>query len=70
MNKKALSERDICAKFITPALVKAGWDLQTKICEGVVFTKGPVIVRGWVHARGDFKRVDYLLESTPALLVA
>ena len=30
MNKKALSERDICTKFITPALVKAGWDVQTR----------------------------------------
>ena len=26
MDKKALSERDICTKFITPALVQAGWD--------------------------------------------
>ena len=26
INKKALSERDICTKFITPAIDKAGWD--------------------------------------------
>ncbi|MFZ0889295.1 MAG: hypothetical protein WA005_12645 [Candidatus Binataceae bacterium] len=26
MDKRALSERDICAKFITPALRQAGWD--------------------------------------------
>jgi len=26
MDKRALSERDICTKFITPALRKAGWD--------------------------------------------
>ena len=26
MNKKTLSERDICTKFITPALENAGWD--------------------------------------------
>lgn len=26
MDKKALSERDICTKFITPALRSAGWD--------------------------------------------
>jgi type I restriction enzyme R subunit len=25
---KDLSERDICTKFITPAVVKAGWDIQ------------------------------------------
>jgi len=26
-----LSERDICTKFITPAIVKAGWDIQTQL---------------------------------------
>ena len=26
MDKRALSERDICTKFITPALRQAGWD--------------------------------------------
>ena len=26
MNKKDLSERDICTKFITPAIIKSGWD--------------------------------------------
>jgi len=31
INKKSLSERDICSKFITPALVSAGWDLQTQV---------------------------------------
>ena len=25
MDKRALSERDICTKFITPALRRAGW---------------------------------------------
>ena len=26
LNKKLLSERDICTKYITPAIEKAGWD--------------------------------------------
>jgi hypothetical protein len=26
MNKKDLSERDICSKFIGPAVKRAGWD--------------------------------------------
>jgi type I site-specific restriction endonuclease len=26
ISKKGLSEADICAKFITPAIVDAGWD--------------------------------------------
>jgi len=40
MNKKDLSERDICTKCITPALVAAGWDVQLHIREEVSFTKG------------------------------
>ena len=31
MDKKSLSERDICTKFITPALEKAGWGIVTQI---------------------------------------
>lgn len=40
MDKKQLSERDICTKFITPALVQAGWDLQRQVREEVSFTAG------------------------------
>lgn len=29
MDMKPLSERDICTKLITPAIVKAGWNRQT-----------------------------------------
>jgi type I restriction enzyme, R subunit len=29
LNKKTLSERDICTTFITPALKRAGWDELT-----------------------------------------
>lgn len=61
MNKQALSERDICTKFITPALVAAGWDVQLHIREEVFFTKGRVIVRGKMTTRGDAKRADYIL---------
>jgi len=39
--KKALSESDIKAKFITPALVKAGWDEMTQIRREVTLTPGP-----------------------------
>ena len=60
-----LSERDVCTKFITPALVAAGWDLQTQIREEVSFTKGRIIVRGKLHSRGKCKRADYVLYSRP-----
>ncbi|MDC0922346.1 DEAD/DEAH box helicase family protein [Candidatus Pelagibacter sp.] len=68
MNK--LSERDICTKYITPALVKAGWDLLTQIREEVSFTKGRVIVRGKVHNRGKQKRADYILYYKPNIPLA
>lgn len=61
MDKKNLSERDICSKYITPAVVNAGWDLLTQIREEVSFTKGRIIVRGKLHARGEQKRADYIL---------
>jgi type I restriction enzyme R subunit len=61
MNKKDLSERDICSKFITPALVKSGWDLHKQILEEVFFTDGKIYVRGKLTARGERKRADYIL---------
>ena len=61
MNKRDLSERDICSKFITPALVSAKWDLMSQIREEVSFTKGPVIVRRKLSTRGEPKRADYIL---------
>lgn len=61
MDKKQLSERDICSKFITPAIMNAGWDLHTQIREEVGFTKGRIIVRGKLHTRGEQKRADYIL---------
>lgn len=56
-----LSERDICTKFITPAIQQAGWDIQTQVREEVSFTNGRIIVRGKLHSRGERKRADYIL---------
>jgi type I restriction enzyme R subunit len=42
MNKKDLSERDICCKFIGPAVKRAGWDGMMQIREEVAFTKGTI----------------------------
>jgi len=60
-DKKSLSERDICSKYITPAITEAGWDLHSQIREEVTFTKGRIIVRGKLHTRGEQKRADYIL---------
>jgi type I site-specific restriction endonuclease len=46
MSKKFLSESDICAKYITPAVIEAGWDEVLQIRREVSFTKGRIIVRG------------------------
>ncbi len=61
MDKKSLSERDICTKFITPALRQVGWDEMVQIREEVSFTKGRIIVRGKLVHRGKSKRADYIL---------
>ncbi len=61
MNKKDLSERDICTKFITPAIINAGWNKDLQIREEVSFTAGKVIVRGKLVSRGKAKRADYIL---------
>jgi type I restriction enzyme R subunit len=70
LDKKSLSERDICTKFITPAIVAAGWDVHTQVREEVSFTVGRVIVRGRQVSRGEAKRADYILYHKPNIPVA
>jgi type I site-specific restriction endonuclease len=41
MNKQALSERDICTKYITLALKQAGWDEFSQIREEVAESDRP-----------------------------
>ncbi len=55
------TERDICTKFILPALTRAGWDVQSQIREEVSFTAGKIIVQGRVYTRGKRKRADFIL---------
>lgn len=61
MNKKGLSERDVCTKFISPALQQAGWDTMIQILEECSFTDGKIYVRGKLTDRGKRKRADYIL---------
>src|SRR5476649_1919327 len=70
MDKKLLSERDICTKFITPAVKDAGWDEMSQIREEVSFTKGRIIVRGKLVSRGKAKRADYILYYKPNIPIA
>ena len=70
MDKKTLSERDICTKFITPAVQKAGWDILKQVREEVSFTNGRIIVRGKLHTRGESRRADYILYHQPNVPLA
>ncbi len=72
MGKQDLSERDIENIYITPAIIKAGWDLSTQIRQNVTLTPGPVIVRGEMSARNKKKKkfADYVLSYMPGTRVA
>ena len=45
MNKKALSESDICDRYISPAIEKSGWS-KNQWRREYSFTDGRIIVRG------------------------
>ena len=70
MNKKQFSERDICTKYITPALERAGWDIATQVREEFSLTNGRIIVRGKLHTRAKNKRADYVLFYKPNVPIA
>lgn len=70
MDKRQLSERDICTKFITPSLEMAGWDIATQVREEFPLTKGRIIVRGKLHTRAQNKRADYVLFHKPNMPIA
>ncbi|MBU4312201.1 MAG: DEAD/DEAH box helicase family protein [Candidatus Omnitrophica bacterium] len=68
--KKELSERDICTKFILPAIVKAEWNIEKQIREEVYFTDGRIFVKGNKTARGERKRADFILYLKPNIPIA
>lgn len=69
-SKKDLSERDICTKYINPALEQSGWDMQTQVREEVSFTDGRIFVKGNLTSRGKRKRADYILYYKPNIPIA
>ncbi len=70
VDKKSLSESDICTKYITPAIEKAGWDRHTQYLQEISFTAGKIFVRGKLHSRGKGKRADYILYYKPNIPIA
>lgn len=70
MDKRSLTERDICTKFILPAVKRAGWDEMAQVREEVYFTKGRIIVRGKLVTRGKAKKADFVLYYKPNIPIA
>lgn len=72
MDKKSLSERDICSKFIAPAITVAGWDFQSQVREEVNLTSGRVVVRGNKAKRDEktIRRADYVLYHKTGIPIA
>jgi len=72
INKKELSESDICDLFITPAVKNAGWDQSRQLRREVTLTPGPVVVRGNMSARNTKKKkfADYVLSWAPGIPIA
>jgi type I restriction enzyme, R subunit len=70
MDKRSLTERDICTKFILPAVTRAGWDEMVQVREEVYFTKGRIIVRGKLVTRGKAKKADFVLYFKPNIPIA
>ena len=70
ISKKDLSEQDIRAKYITPAIENAGWNKMTQLGEDVALTDGKIFIRGKLFARGKLKRADYVLYYKPNIPIA
>ena len=64
-DKKSLSEADIRTKYITPALVKSGWDPITQMREEYNVTKGRILARGKSCKREAPLKADYVLFVKP-----
>lgn len=72
INKKELSEADICDLFITPAIKDTGWDPMKQIRREMTLTPGPIIVRGNMSSRNKKKKkfADYVLSWEPGVPIA
>lgn len=64
-DKKSLSEMDIRTKFITPAIVSAGWSSFSQMREEYKVTNGRIIARGKVCKREAPLKADYVLFYKP-----
>jgi len=70
MNKESLTERDICIKYIVPAIQSAGWDIQHQVREEHFFIDSQVLMKGKTVKRGKRKFADFVLSLKPNMPLA
>ena len=61
LDKKEMSEEDIKYNFITPALVKSGWQDKITMETAVKWTDGKINLKGNIVNRDKPKKADYIL---------
>ena len=69
-DESVVTERNICTKFIVPAVKSAGGDEVAQIREKVYFTKGRIIARCELVTRGKAKKADFVLYYKPSIPIA
>lgn len=71
IDKQSLKETEIRTRYITPAVVRAGWDPdKNQMRENYTIAPGKIVVRGKLHAREAAKFADYVLFLKPGLPLA
>lgn len=71
VDKKKLKETEVRTRYITPAIVRAGWDPdKNQVREEYTIAPGKIVVRGKLHAREAAKLADYVLFLKPGLPLA
>jgi type I restriction enzyme R subunit len=71
VSKKELKETEIRTRYITPAIVRAGWDPgKNQLREEYTIAPGKIVVRGKLHTREAAKSADYVLFLKPGLPLA
>ena len=64
-DKKDMTEADIRAMYITPAIAAAGWQIGTQVRFEYPITKGRIVARGKTCMREKPLRADYVLFFKP-----
>lgn len=71
IHMRALKEAEIRTRYITPAIIRAGWDPdKDQVREEYTVAPGRIVVRGKLHSRQAMKTADYVLFLKPGLPLA